>query len=283
MKKTLKSMKLITLLLILSLALTACGKETKETGKGQSTDETSIQGKKEIEIGCMAITESIVEFLGEGLEKDGYKIKPVVFDGNHLPATALRDGDVDGVILNHLPWLKTFNKENNADLIMPEPYMYYSVNAIRSLKYSKLEDIPNGAMIAVPGDPVNLERSLEILEKTGFIKLGEKTSNFYSLVDIEDNLKDIEILETEITATTRSIEDVDAIITGATSMRDAGYDHKESLYEDPTNKDYPLGLIIENGNEQEDWVKAVLEYQETDEFQAKFNERYDQTFVLYKE
>ncbi len=280
MKKILKGTKLIILLLILSLALTACAGEKKETNKDESAEGKSTQEQKEIKIGCMAITEPMVKFLGEGLEKEGYKIEPVVFDGNHLPATALKDGNVDGVILNHLPWLNTFNKENNADLTMPEPYMYYSRNAIYSLKYDKLEDIPNGATIAVPGDPVNLDRSLKILDELKFIELGEKTGKFYTLVDIEENIKDIEILETEITATIRSIEDVDAIISVANSVREAGYDHNKFLYEDPTNKDYPLGLIVRSENE--DWVKAILEYQQTDEYKEKFDERYKQTYVLFR-
>lgn len=282
MRKILKTTKLITLLLILTLALTACAGEKKETNKGESIEGKDTQGKKEIKIGCMAITEPMIKFLGEGLEKEGYKIEPVVFDGNHLPATALKDGNVDGVILNHLPWLETFNKENNADLVMPEPYKYYSRNAVYSLKHDKLEDIPNGATIAVPGDPANLDRSLRILDELGFIKLGEKTDNFYTLVDIEENTKDIKILETEITATIRSIEDVDAIISGANSVREAGYDHNKFLYEDPTNKDYPLGLIVGSEDENEDWVKAILEYQQTDEYKEKFDERYDQTYVLFR-
>lgn len=260
--------------------LTSC---SSNKGGTEENLKNSSEDKKTIKIGCMQITEPIIEYLAEGLEKDGYTVEPVVFDGNHLPATALKDGSVDGVILNHLVWLNIFNQENDCNLVMPEPYMYYFRNAMYSSKYEKVEDIPDGATIAVPGDPANLDRSLKILEELNFIKLGEKTGELYNKADIENNIKNIEILETEITATTRSINDVDAIISGANSVKDAGHDHTKYLYDDPTNKDYPLGIIVRDEDSDLDWVKKVLEYQQSEEFKTKFNDRYDYTYVLFEE
>lgn len=279
MLKSIKKVRVLILFLVLSLGLTACGGEKSEKvdQEANNPDENQV-----IEIGCMAITEPIVQFLAEGIEDQGYVIKPVVFDGNHLPAVALKEGNIDGVILNHLPWLETFNKENNSNLVMPEPYMYFFRNAIYSSKHESIEDIPEGATIAVPGDPVNLDRSLRVLDGLKLIKLGEKTGKFYSLVDIEDNIKNIKIFETEITATVRSMEDVDAIISGSNAVKDAGYDHNKFLYDDPTNEDYPLGLIVEDQNQNEDWVKAILEYQQTDDFKKVFDARYDQTYILVR-
>lgn len=286
MSSLLKKTMFIISLLVLSVTLVACGGETMKELDNENQETIGLQEKtdekRKIKIGCMAITEPIIQFLSEGLEDQGYVIEPVLFDGNHLPATSLKDGNIDGVILNHLVWLDTFNKENDAKLVMPEPYMYFFRNAMYSTKHKKLEDIPKGATIAVPGDPANLDRSLRILDELGLIKLGDKTGNFYSLVDIEDNIKDIKILETEITATTRSMDDVDAIISGANAVKDAGYDHNKFLYDDQTNEDYPLGLIISDEDQNADWVKAILEYQQTDEFKKMFDKRYDQTYVLFR-
>ncbi|MGJ0846164.1 MetQ/NlpA family ABC transporter substrate-binding protein [Tissierella praeacuta] len=288
MKRKFKLRGFMLIMLSLALILTSCGTEKKdsapvgsEVNSGAEKEEAKGTPVK-VKIGCMSITEPIITFLSEGLKDKGFEIEAVVFDGNHLPATALRDGNVDGVILNHLVWLNTFNKENGSDLVMPEPYMYYFRNALYSSKYDSIEAIPEGATIAVPGDPANLDRSLRILEELGFLKLGEKTKEFYSLVDVEENIKDVTILETEITATARSFKDVDAIICGANAMRDAGYDQTDFLFEDKSNEDYPLGLIVRSEDKNEDWVKAVLEYQKQEEFKEKFNNRYDFTYVLFE-
>lgn len=268
--------KLVVTALACMLLLTGCG--GAKTGDTAKTEDDP----KEIKIGTMTIVEPIVNMLAEGLEKDGYKITPVLFDGNHLPATALSEGSVDGVILNHKPWMETFNKENNTNLVMPEPYMYQGTNALYSNKYDDISQIPDGAKIAVPGDPINLDRSLRLLQGIGFIKLQEGKEGMYTPVDIVENTKNIEIIETEITATVRSMDDVDALFCGAAYVKEAGYDHKHPLYFDPTNKDYPLGLIVNKGDEDKPWVKKVLEYQQTQEFKDKFNEHFDQTYILYE-
>ena len=43
----------------------------------------------------------------------------------------------------------------------------------------------------------------------------QKTGLFYTVLDIKDNPKKIKLIETEITQTARSIQDVDAIISPA--------------------------------------------------------------------
>lgn len=270
--------KIVVTALACMLMLTGCGgSKAEDTAKKED-------GPKEIKIGTMSILEPIVNILAEGLEKDGYKITPVVFDGNHLPATALNEGSVDGVILNNKKWLGKFNEENNANLVMPEPYMYQGTNALYSTKYDDISEIPDGAKIAVPGDPINLDRSLRLLQEIGFITLkdgDDGKKGMYTLLDIAENKKNIQFLETEITNTVRSIDDVDAVFSLASYVKEAGYDHKHPLYFDPFNKDYPYGIIVDKKDENAPWVKKILEYQQTQEFKDKFNEVYDQTYILF--
>lgn len=240
--------------------------------------------KKTIKIGTMSIREPIVKWLGEELEKDGYTVEPVLYDGNHLPATALNEGSVDGVILNHKPWMETFNKENDAHLMMVEPYIYYGVNALWSTKYDTVDEIPDGAKIAVPGDPTNLDRSLRLLQAAGFITLQDKPKdNFYNLLDIKENKKNIEIIETEINATIRSINDVDALIAYASDIKNANLDHKKYVFEDPANKDFQSGLIIREEDKDKDWVKKASEAFKSETFRDKFNKYYDETLILWED
>ena len=196
----------------------------------------------------------------EGLEPYGYDVEIVMFDGNQLPATALKDGDLDGIVANHRPWILTFNEENNCDLEMVQPYYFYSFFGIYSTKHKSLEEIPQDAQIAIPGDPTNLSRSLIILEEAGLITLGEKTGQFYTVLDIKDNPKNIKLVETEITQTVRSIDDVDAVITTAYYITESGrLDPKDYLFEDPQNFDYPLGIIVRSEDLEADWAKKAME------------------------
>jgi D-methionine transport system substrate-binding protein len=164
---------------------------------------------------------------------------------------------------------------------MPKPYTYYSRTAVYSVKHKTIDAIPQNALIAVPGDPSNMDRSLLTLRDMGLLTLGEKTGNFYTILDIKDNPKNIKIIETEITQTIRSINDVDAVITGANRVKLAGLDPNAFLYDDPTNKNYPIGLVVNAKDMDAQWVKDAMKVTQSEEFKSKFNKHFNGTYVLY--
>jgi D-methionine transport system substrate-binding protein len=224
----------------------------------------------------------MLQWIKEGLAPGGYKVEIVMFDANQLPATALKDRSIDGVIANHRPWILTFNKENKADLEMVQPYHYYSFFAIYSAKYKKLDELPMNAQIAVPGDPTNLSRSLIILKDAGLITLKEKTGPFYTVLDIKDNPKKIKIVETEITQTVRSMQDVDALIATAYFVSEAGRNADAYLFEDPHNKDYALGLIVRKEDLSSPWAQEAIKVLRTEQNRKRFNDQYKGKFRLFE-
>lgn len=266
MKK--KYLLLVSILIILAIFLVGC---------------QSMEDEAKIRIGCMAITESIIDSVIDDMEKDGFQIEKVVFDGAHLPATSLDDGSIDGFVLNHLQWVEVYNEKNDANLKMVEPYIYYFRNGVYSSKYDKIEDLPEGSVVAIPGDPDNMDRSLRTLEKIGLIKLGPD-KDLYNLTDVEHNYKNIEIVETEITSTVKSLHDVDLIISGANAMRLAGEDYEANLFiDDEVDSKYPISLTVRDGDEEKNWVKSFMSAVNTDEFKKEFNETYKGTFILYED
>ena len=269
MRKRLVSIIVPFLLIVLAVTFTGYAK-------------SSNSDRKTLKLGCLAYSEPLLQWIKEGLAPLGYKVEIVMFDANQLPATALKDGSIDGIIANHRPWILTFNKQNNSNLEMVKPYLFYSLFAIYSTKHKKLSEIPQNAQIAVPGDPSNMSRSLILLKMAGLITLGEKTGPFYTVLDMKDNPKKIKIIETEITQTARSIEDVDAIITGAFYVAATGkVDPRRFLFEDPQNKDFPLGLIVRSEDLDSVWAKDALKVLRSEKYKAKFNEHYKGKYVLF--
>lgn len=268
--RCLEKINLLLIALVFGLSAIACG------GVAQA------QTDKKLTLGCLAYSEPMVQWIKEGLEPLGYQVKIIMFDANQLPATALKDGSIDGIIANHRPWILTFNKANNCNLEMVTPYYYYSFFAIYSAKLKSLAEIPKNAKIAVPGDPSNMSRSLLLLKEAGLITLKEKTGNFYTVLEIGDNPKNISLIETEITQTARSIHDVDAIISSAYFVSEAAkLDPKDFLFEDPQNKEYALGLIVRNENLESEWTKEAMKTLRSEKYRQKFEEHYKGKYILY--
>ena len=267
------TMKFVTVIaaLCVCLAAVSCGKST-DSG-----------GEKKLKLGCLAYSEPMVQWIKEGLTEYGYEVEVLMFDANQLPATALKDGSIDGIIANHRPWILTFNRENKCSLEMVKPYYFHSFFAIYSKKYKSLDQIPVNAKIAVPGDPTNMSRSLIILKEAGLITLGEKKDIFYTKLDIKDNPKKIQLIETEITQTARSIDDVDGAITTAYFISEAaGNDPKNFLFEDPQNKEYALGLIVRSEDLESDWAVKAMKTLRSPRYRKKFNDYFKGKYTLYK-
>ena len=264
----------VLLACVAMVSLAACG--------GSSAGEGSTEEKGTIKLGCMSIFEPYMQEIKTKLDEKGYKTEVVLFDANNMAAIATKDGSIDGFIHNHLPWINTFNEENNCDLKMIEPYLGYYRTAMYSSKYKSVEELPNGATIAFPNDPTNVEKSLEFMQELGLLKLGEKKDAFYTPLDVVENTKNIQFVQTEISVTARSINDADAVICPATRIKQAGIDPNVFLAEDKSYVDFPVGLTVAPGSVDKQWVQDAMEIIQSDEMRDKFNEIFEGTIVLYE-
>lgn len=284
MGKINKIFALIFALIFTMVVFTGCTSKSNEPAPNlaPAPAETKLE-KTEFNIGCMPLNEPAVQEIAKMMEPLGYTVEVRVFDGNNLPAIALKDGDIDSLILNHLPWINTFNDQNNSELVMVEPYMYASLFGFYSAKYDSIADIPDNATIIVSNDPSNMQRSLEFLEKLEFIKLGEKKGEFYTSLDIIENSRNIQLVEVETTATASSFNDADGSISFSSVMKNAGIDAYSYLAEDGKYVNYPTGLVVNKGNEDAKWVNDLIEVVNTEEYKEKFNEIFQGAYVLFSD
>ena len=295
--------KMMSLLLsgMMVLSLAACsGSETaKETTKeepkteaketaAKESEAATTEAKKEpvtLKIGCVAATEPCVQIMKEAMEGTGYEVEVVVFDGNNLPAEALNAGDIDGLFCNSLKWMNTFNEENNADLAMAFPY-YFSYAGLYSAKWDSPEAFPDGAKVIVSNGLSNIDGGLRILQNAGLITLAEIPSenNFYSIIDLVENPKNIQITPAELTTAMSSINDVDGVVASAVIVKESGVmSPSEHMGLSTRDQMTPQGLIVSGKDENAEWVSVAKEQMEQQKWYDAFNERFDGTFILYSE
>ena len=295
--------KMMSLLLsgMMVLSLAACsGSETaKETTKeepkteaketaAKESEAATTEAKKEpvtLKIGCVAATEPCVQIMKEAMEGTGYEVEVVVFDGNNLPAEALNAGDIDGLFCNSLKWMNPFHEENNADLAMAFPY-YFSYAGLYSAKWDSPEAFPDGAKVIVSNGLSNIDGGLRILQNAGLITLAETPSenNFYSIIDIVENPKNIQITPAELTTAMSSINDVDGVVASAVIVKESGVmSPSEHMGLSTRDQMTPQGLIVSGKDENAEWVSVAKEQMEQQKWYDAFNERFDGTFILYSE
>lgn len=103
---------MLALILIFSIAGCSGDKQANQS------NQPAMSNAKSIKLGTLVTLQPFMVVLKDELVKKGYNVELVLFDANNMPATATKDGNIDGFIHNHLPWIKTFNQQNNSKLEM---------------------------------------------------------------------------------------------------------------------------------------------------------------------
>ena len=80
------------------------------------------------------------------------------------------EGEFDANYFQHQPYLDNFNEEKGSDLVSAAK-IHYEPLGIYPGASEDLENIKDGAKIAVPNDATNEARALLLLEENGIITL----------------------------------------------------------------------------------------------------------------
>ncbi len=232
------------------IGLAACG-------SGNKSDDT-----KTVKIGVMTKSDSEEkrwDKIQELLKKDNIKLEFTEFTDYSQPNKAVADGAVDINAFQHYYFLNNWNKENNQDLVAAAetyiaPIRLYSGTKDGKNKYTKVDQIPNGAEIAVPNDATNESRALNLLQSAGLIKLGKSGNELATVANIKENPKKLKITELDASQTARSLTSVDAAVVNNTFVTEAKLDYKNALFIEPKDKNSKQWFNIIAA--KKDWEKS---------------------------
>ncbi len=235
------------MMLAVSALLAGCG--------AKSADD------KVIKIGATVTPHSeILEKVKENLASSGYTLDIVIYNDYVLPNTALEDGELDANFFQHGPYLEDFNKENGTHIISVAP-IHFEPMGLYAGKSSSIEDVADGASVAVPNDTTNEARALLLLEANGLIKLKEGAGISSTVIDIEENPHNLKIEELEAAQVPKAIQDVDFAVVNGNYAIEAGLsdpivvEASDSLAADT----YANIICVKEGNENSDKTKALVD------------------------
>lgn len=250
-----------------------CGVK-KESNNGEGDEKTTII------IGGTSISEVTYQAIKPEFEKLGYTTKFVSFDSNPVVLQACNSGEVDIALGQHLKFVKSFNESNSGDLDMAKPYGYYTGIGLYSNKYESVDEIPDGAQIAIMNDAMNMDIGLKILEEVGLIELDPNLET-YTVADIVNNPKNLEIIDMDQAQTVTALEDVDAACVFFTHMSNAGKDPASYIARDQQLINYPMGVIVKGANVESAWATDFAKCFRIDSVQKEINEAFPGVFEFY--
>jgi D-methionine transport system substrate-binding protein len=264
--------KIVSLFVVLTLsvaALTGCGEK----------DENA----KEIVVGASTTPHAeILEQTRAILEKAGYKLKIVEYSDYVQPNLALDSGDLDANFFQHQPYLDQFNDEHKTNLTSVAT-IHYEPLGLYAGKTKSVEELADGAQIAVPNDTTNEARALMLLEAQGLITLAKDAGLNATINDIVDNPKNLDVVEIEAAQLARSLQDVDmAVINGNYAIQDGLNPADALVVEDKESvgaETFGNVIAVRVGDEDRKDIKALADALMSDEVRQYINDTYQGAVV----
>lgn len=192
-----------------TLALAGCG-------KSGSTDDPNT-----LTIAATAVPHAeILDFVKPALAKQGLKLDVRVFNDYVQPNTQVAEGRITVNYFQTGPYLAEFNRAKGTHLVTiagvhVEPFAAYS------RKWKAIGDVPNGATVAIPNEPSNSGRALQLLAKAGLITLLDPKSTTATPKDIVENRRNLKFRELEAATLPRVLDQVDLAMINTNYALDA--------------------------------------------------------------
>jgi D-methionine transport system substrate-binding protein len=239
-------MKQIGLLIAFVLSLSLIGCHRSDSGKTLKIAATSVPHAE------------ILEEVKPDLKKEGIDLQIIVVEDYNTPNRALADHEVDANFFQHPAFLEQQIKDFGYSLevlgaVHLEPMGLYSH------KIHSLEELKEGSKAAVPSDPSNQARSLELMEKNGLIKLRRHDATT-SVLDVSENPLRLKFVEIDSPLLARSLEDVDvAAITTNFALQGGLTPKKDALALEDAHSDYVNVIVVREGDSQRADLQLLLQ------------------------
>ena len=283
----------------LALSLAACGSSASssaaestapaESGAASTSEAASEEATSDLAGTTLKVAASptphaeILNAAKDILAEQGITLEVVEFSDYVQPNLVTESGEVDANYFQHGPYLESFNEENGTHLVSVGA-IHYEPFGIYPGKSSDLENIADGAVIAVPNETTNEARALQLLAAQGIITVREGAGLTATVNDIEENPHNVKIEEIEAAQLPRTVADVDfAVINGNYAM-EAGFSvGKDALATEDASSEaaqtYANLLVVKEGNENDPAIQALFAALTSDTVKDYINNTYDGAVV----
>lgn len=164
---------------------------------------------KTIKVAASPVPHSeILQLVVSDLKEKGITLEIIDIDDYQLPNRLLAEKKVDANFFQHEPFLNE-QKKTFGYKIVAIAKVHVEPLGIYSDKITSLDGLRDGAVVAVPSDPTNEARALELLEREGLIKLKSGVGLKATIHDITENPKKLKIKEVDAPFLARALPDID--------------------------------------------------------------------------
>ncbi|MCY8486559.1 MetQ/NlpA family ABC transporter substrate-binding protein [Bacillus atrophaeus] len=248
------------LFLILVISLSACS--------------TSAENKT-IKIGINDSDRAIWDFIAGKAEEEGQQIEMIEFSDYGESNMALANGEIDANAFQTISYFQAFTKKYK-DKLAPLGTTYIAGMGIYSKTYKRIKDIPNGAVVALPDEGIDLGRALMLLQEAGLLKLKKGFNGNGSMDMIKDNSRHLKIKTVSKEEAYRRLDDVDVTVLTMEDAEKAGlHPEKDALQRAEQTAEVYMNMIAVRAEDRDrENLENILELYHSDDTAAFIEKEY---------
>lgn len=244
--------RLFGIIVLATVFLAACSSQ-------KATENTPVStADNKVVIGSVGGDAEIWQFIAESdLAKEaGLAIEVKVIDGGPLLNTATVEKQVDVNAFQSLGYLTSFNRDSKEEKLVPIATTYIEPMGIYSDKFDTLDEISEGAVVAVADNPANTARGLRLLESAGLVKLSPDFDNGTGTPsDVVENPKKLDFKLIDDTTGPRILQDVGLALISNTVAFEGGLNVLEDAIfkeEVDENTKPSINVLVTRSDRQDD-------------------------------
>lgn len=247
--------KIALVLFVLTLGLlAACGKEEASGGESDT-----------LKVGVSGGDTRTWDYIVDIAKEEGLNIELVKFNDYIQPNIALAEGEIDANAFQTISYFDEFKADQKLDLEAIGSTVIAPM-AIHSKKHKTLEELPDGATIALPNEGTNFGRALLLLQEAGLITLTDDFEGIGSIDKIKDNPKNLKFEAVAAGNTPRFLDDVDASIINNNFAVEADLKLEDALFhESATAKPYINIIAAKTGDGDRAELQKLVEIYHSEE------------------
>lgn len=245
-----------------------------------NTKEKANQEDVTLKISASSIPHAeLLEFVAEDLEQEGISLDISITSDGIQTNQQTADGQFDANFFQHTPYLEQVNEDSGLDLVNVkgihiEPFGVYSK------EIESIDQLSQNAQVAIPKDPVNYSRALELFAANGVIELSDKKDGDYLLEDITKNEKNIEFIAVESALLVHSLDDVEASAVNTNYALEGGFvPLEDALIIEDSESPYVNILVTRSDNKEDAAIQKLADALTSDKVREFIEKEYEGAVV----
>jgi len=215
----------------------------------------------------------VTQIIEPALVSMDYTVDVVIFTEWDATNSALAEGEIDLNLFQHSVFLNNSKYEHNLELSAVAEVPTASL-VLLSERYDSLEQIQNGATIALPSDATNLTRALRVLREAGMITLNIHTDiTRVTLDDIVGNPRELNFnLVDGFGLYQEQIAESDAVVMSGGRAYASNINLSEALYSEVLQDGFMIVAAVRTDDLARQFVYDTLSIIHSEDFKESIVE-----------